>query len=84
MEFGLIIPNIMEGEVVFHLRNPSCRVRSIKFMHLNFGHIIPGMGMDPMRVGIMRMLKMGGVNILRVGLRVLPPDKLCQCVELFL
>ena len=53
-------------------------------MHLNFGHIILGMGMTPMRVGRMRMLRMGGVNILRVGHRVLTLDELCQCVELVL
>jgi hypothetical protein len=53
-------------------------------MHLKFGHLIPGMWRTPMRVGRMRMLRMGGVNILRVGLRVLPLDELRQCVELVL
>jgi hypothetical protein len=41
MEFGLIIPNIMEGEVLFHLRDPPYWVGFIKFMHVNFWHLIP-------------------------------------------
>ena len=53
-------------------------------MHLNFGHLIPGMWRTPMRVGRMRMFKMGGVKILRVGLRVLSLDVLHQCVEIVL
>jgi hypothetical protein len=35
-----------------------------------------------MRVGRMRMLRMGGVNILGVGFMVLPLDELRQGVEL--
>jgi hypothetical protein len=41
MEFGLIILNIIKGEVFFHLRNPHGWVGTIKFMHVNFGHLIP-------------------------------------------
>jgi len=47
MDFGLIIPNIMEGEVLFHLRDPPYWVGSIKCMHVKFGHLIPRVGRTP-------------------------------------
>jgi hypothetical protein len=71
MEFGLIIPNIMEGEVLFHLRDPPCWVGSIKFMHVNFGHLIPRVWRTPRGVGGMSMLIMGMLRVLCIGLYLL-------------
>jgi hypothetical protein len=76
MEFGLIIPNIMEGEVLFHLRNPPCWVGSIKFMHVNFGHLIPRVWRTPRGVGGMSMLIMGMLRVLWVGLNILTLEEL--------
>jgi hypothetical protein len=71
MQFGLIIPNIMEGEVLFHLRDPPDWVGSIKFMHVNFGHLIPRVWRTPRRVGGMSMLIMGMLRVLYIGLYLL-------------
>jgi hypothetical protein len=51
MDFGLIILHIMKGEVLFHLRNPSGGVGTIKFIHVNFGHLILGGWITPKGVG---------------------------------
>jgi hypothetical protein len=71
MEFGLIIPNIMEGEVLFHFRDPLCWVGSIKFMHVNFGHLIPRVWITPRGVGRMSMLLMGMPRFLCIRLFLL-------------
>lgn len=41
MDFGNFIHNIMEREVVFHLRNPTCWVWTIKFVHIHFREVVP-------------------------------------------
>nr|ADE77022.1 unknown [Picea sitchensis] len=71
MEFGLMIQNIMEGEVLFHLRDPPYWVGSIKFMHVNFGHLIPIVWRTPRGVGQMSMLIMGMLRVLCIGLDLL-------------
>jgi len=71
MEFGLIILNIMKGEVLFHLRNPPYWVGSIKFMHVNFGHLIPRVWRTPRGVGGMSMLTMGMFRVLCIGFYLL-------------
>jgi hypothetical protein len=71
MEFGIIIPNIMEGEVLFYLRDPLCWVGSIKFMHVNFRHLIPRVWRTPRGVGRMSMLIMGMFRFLCIGFYLL-------------
>jgi hypothetical protein len=71
MEFGLIIPNIMKGEVLFHLRNPPGWVGTIKFMHVNFGHLIPRGWRTPRGVGRVSILIMGRLRVLGIGLNIL-------------
>jgi hypothetical protein len=71
MDFGLIIPNIMEVEVLFHLRDPLGWVGSIKFVHVNFGNLIPRVGRTPRGVGVMSMLIMGMLRVLCIGLCLL-------------
>jgi hypothetical protein len=71
MEFGIIIPNIMEGEVVIHLGDPPNWVRSIKFMHLHFWKLIPGVWRIPREVGIMSSLIMRRMRGFIVVLQVL-------------
>jgi hypothetical protein len=81
MEFGLILPNIMEGEVMFHLRDPPCWVRSIKFMHVNFGHLIPRGWRTPRGVGRMSMLIMGILRVLYIALYLLT---ICEWIHGFM
>jgi hypothetical protein len=48
MKFGQIISNSMQGEIMFHLSNPSYGVQAIKFIHINFGKMkvmMKGVGM---------------------------------------
>jgi hypothetical protein len=71
MEFGLIIPNIMEGEVLFHFRDPSYWVGSIKFMYVNFGNLIPRVWITPRGVGGMIMHIIGMLRILCIGIYLL-------------
>lgn len=40
-KFVHVIHNIMEGEVMLHLRNPTNRVGTIKFMHIHFREMAP-------------------------------------------
>jgi hypothetical protein len=71
MEFGLIIPNITEGEVLFHLTDPPCWVGSIKFIHVNFGNLIPIVWRTPREVGGMSILIMGMLIDLCIGIFLL-------------
>lgn len=41
MKFGRVIHNIINREVMFHLRNPTSWIWAIKFMHIHFREVIP-------------------------------------------
>jgi hypothetical protein len=48
MKFGQLINNSMQGEIMFHLSDPACGIRAIKFVHLNsrkMGVTMKGVGM---------------------------------------
>jgi hypothetical protein len=34
-EFGQLISNVIQREIVFHLSDPTCGIRAIKFVHLH-------------------------------------------------
>jgi hypothetical protein len=82
MEFGLIILNIMKGEVLFHLRNPPSWVGTIKFMHFNFGNLIPRRWRTPRGAGRLSMLIMGRLRFLKIGINILTPEEFHQIVVL--
>jgi hypothetical protein len=71
MVFGLIIPNIMERELFFDLRDPPYWVGSIKFIYFKFGHLIPRVWRTPRGVGRMSVLTMGMFRVLWIGLYLL-------------
>jgi hypothetical protein len=71
MEFGLIILNIMKEELLFHLRNPSSGVGTIKFMHVNFGHLIPRGWRTPRGAKRVSILIMGTLRVLGIVLDLL-------------
>jgi hypothetical protein len=61
MEFGQIINNSIQGEIMLHLSDRLvCGIRAIKFIHLKFGiqFTMKGVGM--------KGHGMGGVNALLV------------------
>jgi hypothetical protein len=83
MEFDHIIPNIMEGEVLFHLRHPPYWFGSIKFIHVNFGHLIPRVCRTPGGVGRLSMIILGILQLSRVVLNMLTLEDLHHILELF-
>jgi hypothetical protein len=82
MDFGLIILNIMKGEVLFHLRNPPGWVGTIKFMHVNFGHLIQRRWRTPRGAGGLSMFIMRRLKLFWVWLNILTPEELHQFVVL--
>jgi hypothetical protein len=51
----------MQRKIIFHLGDPACGIRSIKFVHLNFGRE------EVLRkVGSMRTLVMGRVVVILI------------------
>jgi hypothetical protein len=82
MEFGLIISNIMKGEVLFHLRNPPGWVGTIKFMHVNFGHLIPRRWRTLRGAIGLSMFIVRRVKFFWVWLNILTPKELHQFVDL--
>jgi hypothetical protein len=81
MEVGLIISNIMKGEVLFHLRNPPRWVGTIKFMHVNFGHLTPRRWRTLRGAGGLSMFIMRRLTFFWVWLNILTREELHQFVE---
>jgi hypothetical protein len=82
MEFGIIISNIMKGEVLFHLRNPLDWVGTIKFIHVKFGNLSPRRWRTPRGVGGLSMFIMRRLKFFWIWLNILTPEKLHQFVVL--
>jgi hypothetical protein len=57
-----MISNVVQGEILFHLSDPTHGIRAIKFVHLNSGKT-----QFAMKVIGMKGLQMGGVGIFMVG-----------------
>jgi hypothetical protein len=72
----------MKGEVLFHLINPSDGVRTIKFMYVNFGNLIPRGWRTPRGVEQVGILIMGRLTVLRIGLKILTLEEFLQSVGL--
>jgi hypothetical protein len=81
MEFGLITSKIMRGEVLFHLRNPPNWVGTIKFMHVNFGHLSPRRWRTPSGAGGLIMFIMRRVKLFWVWINIITLEELHESVD---
>jgi hypothetical protein len=81
MEFDLLITNIMKEEVLFHLRNLVSWVGTIKFMHVNFGHLIPRRWRTPRGARGLSIFIMRRVRLFWVCINIITPEYMHQFVE---